>query len=133
MEREVIVFFDGECHLCDGVVRFILDRDEAGVFSYAAQQSAWAQSFLEEHGMEDPQLDSIILYKRGSFYVLSDAVIEIAREMPGFWRVFTVLGGLPRPWRHGLYRWVARNRYRWFGRRAECRLPQPGEAERFLG
>lgn len=133
MEPEVIVFFDGHCHLCDGAVRFLLDRDPDGRFHFASLQSDFANDFMREHGLDDPNLDSLILYKRGKFFVLSDAVLEITREMPGLWPALSVFRVIPRSWRHRLYRWVARHRYQWFGRRDACRMPRPGEKERFLG
>jgi predicted DCC family thiol-disulfide oxidoreductase YuxK len=133
MEPDLIVFFDGECHLCDGAVRFLLDRDPDGIFHFASLQSDYARDFLPRHGLDDPNLDSLILYKRGEFYVLSDAVLELAREMRGLWPALTIFKGVPKSWRHRVYRWVARNRYRWFGKRDACRMPRPGERERFLG
>lgn len=133
MERERIVFFDGECHMCNGAVNFLLDRDPDGLFAYAPLQSTFARDFMREHGLEDPRLDTLIFFNRGEFFVLSDAVLEIAAEMPGLWSALRHLRLFPRPWRNSVYRWVASNRYRWFGRRSACRMPRPGERERFLG
>ena len=129
----MIIFFDGECNLCDGAVRFLLDRDADGVFRFASLQSGFATRFFAEHGWDSAGLDSIVVYEDEEFLVHSDAVIRIAEKLPGIWRAGAWLRVLPKPQRDALYRLVAQHRYRIFGRRNACRVPTPAEAARFLG
>ena len=127
-----VVFFDGECHLCDGFVRFILDRDWEARFRFAPLQSAYARECFAGAGWDPAGLDSVVVLKDDHFYVLSDAVLEILAELPGIWSLGRHFRVIPRAWRNAVYRWVAANRYRFFGRRKTCRMPREGEAERFL-
>jgi len=128
----VLIFFDGYCHLCDGMVRFLVDRDDAEVFVFSSLSSDFAHQFFESRRFELKSLDSIIVYKEAVFYVKSDAIVAIAQSMTGIWRVFSGLRFLPKGVRDWLYGLVARNRYRLMGRRSACRIPTPEEAKRFL-
>ena len=128
-----ILFFDGECALCDGFVRFILDRDGRGTFRFAPLQSRYAKEFFAKHGWSTEGLDSVVLYRNEQFFVHSDAALQVAALLPGVWSLGRHLRCIPRRWRDVVYRWVARHRYQWFGRRDACRLPRPGEAARFIG
>jgi len=129
----VILFFDGECALCDGFVRFILDRDARARFRFAPLQSKFAAGFFEAHGWSVEGIDSVVLFREERFFIHSDAALEVMGELPGIWSLGRHLRVIPRPWRDALYRWVAAHRYRWFGRYEACRLPRPGESSRFLG
>lgn len=126
-----LVLFDGVCNLCNGAVRFILKRDRAGYFSFASLQSAAAGRALAEHGLA-PALNSIVLIEGGRLYQSSDAVLRIARRLGAPWSWAYAAVVVPRPLRDWLYRIIARNRYRWFGRREACMLPTPELRGRFL-
>lgn len=129
------ILFDGVCNLCNGFVQFVIRHDAAGYFRFAALQSAAGQALLAAHGQPnlasaDP--DSVVLVEGGRVYTHSAAVLRIAGHLGGLWRVAAVGWLLPRAWRDGLYRYVARHRYRWFGRQESCWLPTPALRERFL-
>ena len=129
------ILFDGVCSLCNGFVQFVIRHDAAGYFRFAALQSAAGQALLAAHGQPnlasaDP--DSVVLVEAGRVYTHSAAVLRIAGHLGGLWRVAAVGWLLPRTWRDGLYRYVARHRYRWFGRQESCWLPTPALRERFL-
>ena len=132
-----VVLFDGVCNLCNGLVQFIVRHDPAGRFRFAALQSAVGQALLAAHGLpslaagHDP--DSVMLVSGGRVYSHSAAVLGIARELGWPWRLAVVSGLVPRTWRDALYRYVARHRYRWFGRQESCMLPTPALQQRFLG
>lgn len=128
----VIVLFDGVCNLCNGVIQFLLRRDPGAVFRFAALQSPAAQERIEEIELPGDPLSSIVVLEDGQLYTRSDAVIVIARHLPGAWRSFTLLRLVPRPLRDWAYRLVARNRYRVWGRREECMVPTPEIMDRFL-
>jgi predicted DCC family thiol-disulfide oxidoreductase YuxK len=126
-----VVLFDGLCNLCDGSVRFIIDRDPKGVFRFAPLQSDIADALLARCP-EAAHADSIVLVEGERCYTRSTAALHIARRLRGGWPVLAWLRVIPRPFRDGFYSWVARNRYHWFGTREHCRIPTPGERARFL-
>jgi predicted DCC family thiol-disulfide oxidoreductase YuxK len=134
LDDRPVVMFDGVCNLCNGAVRFVIDRDPAGVFRFAALQSDAGRALLARLGVQlapgDPE--TIVLVEGGRVYERSDAAVRIARRLAGPWRLFALLAIVPRRLRDAVYRFVARHRYRWFGRTAECRVPTPALRARFL-
>ena len=128
-----IILFDGVCNLCNGFVQFVIRHDPAGRFRFAALQSEAAQALLAAHGLAPAAApDSVLLLSDGRLYSHSTAVLRIARRLGGIWRLAGVGWVLPRAGRDALYRFVARNRYRWFGRQESCMLPTPDLQARFL-
>ncbi len=129
-----VVLFDGVCNLCNGSVQFILDRDPAERFRFAALQSDAARRLLIALGRPAPtgEPDSVVLVENGQVWERTDAALRIARSLRGLWRLFAVFLLVPRPLRDAVYRWVARHRYRWFGRTESCRVPTPALRARFL-
>ncbi|WP_266368813.1 thiol-disulfide oxidoreductase DCC family protein [Tellurirhabdus rosea] len=127
-----ILLFDGVCNLCNGAVNFIIDRDPAGHFRFAALQSEAGKALLRKHHFPDTHLDSLILVTDGRVLTRSDAALAVARGLSGGWPLLAVFRFLPRPLRDAVYDWVARNRYRWFGKEDTCRLPSPALKARFL-
>mgnify|MGYP005839023515 CR=1 FL=1 len=130
-----VVLFDGVCHLCHASVRFIIAHDKAGYFSFASLQSSVAQELLQKHGV--PYLlgagdDSVVLIEEGVVYTHSDASLRVARKLSGVVRLGAVLLVVPKLVRDAVYRLVARNRYRWFGKDDVCWMPTPELRARFL-
>lgn len=131
-EANQVILFDGTCNLCNASVRFIIKRDPSAKFLFSTLQSDFGKQLLKNVGIEDVKYDSVILYKNGKVYKQSDAVLLIARQLSGLWSVFFVLIIFPRPIRNVVYNWIARNRYRWFGKRDMCMIPSPEIKHRFL-
>ncbi len=135
MTRPAIVLFDGVCNLCHGAVQFILDRDPEGRFHFASLQSERGQALLREHGVTpttgDP--DTIYLLDEGRLFDRSTAALRIARRLTFPWWLGAAGLVVPRFVRDVAYRFVARNRYRWFGRTESCRIPTPELRARMLG
>lgn len=133
-KQHPVVLFDGVCNLCQGSVQFLLTRDGPGRLRFASLQSEAARALLASRGVTLPEgdPDSILLVEGERVYSHSDAALRIARHLPGVWRVGAVGLVLPRFLRDAVYRWVARNRYRWFGRTESCWLPTPALRARFL-
>ena len=131
MDQHPVVLFDGVCNLCNGSVVFIIRRDPRGVFRFAPLQSPAAASLLGERAGTLP--DSLVLVENGRLYTRSDAVLRIVRRLRQPWPLASALVELPAPLRDWLYAWVARNRYRWFGKRDVCMVPTPELQARFLG
>lgn len=127
-----LILFDGVCNLCAWAVRFIIERDPRGVFRFASLQSELGRKLLAEHGIDPSQTDSFILIENGVAYVESTAALRVARHLSGLWPIchFAIL--LPRLVRDPVYRFIARNRYRWFGKQESCMIPTPELKSRFL-
>lgn len=127
-----IVFFDGVCGLCNSAVDFILAQDYAGVFRYAPIQGDTAARLLPPEQIVD--MDSMVYRDRaGAMCTRSDAILRVGLELGGIWKPFALMGlVIPRPIRNAAYNLVAKNRYRWFGKKESCRMPTPEERKLFL-
>ena len=126
----MIVFFDGVCNLCQGSVLYLMKHDKKGVLKFASLQGNYAKDFVNETEIQSMQsimfLDDKMLYKK------STAVLKLSRLLGG-WHQLLLLGYiLPRFVRDWLYNIVAKNRYRWFGKKDQCMLPSKGFENRFL-
>jgi predicted DCC family thiol-disulfide oxidoreductase YuxK len=126
-----IAFFDGECLLCNGFVDVLIKVDRRGRIRLAPLQGATARAYLPPLPA-DPELWSIFYLDAQGIYSQSDAVLQICRALGGGWALLSYLRIVPRGIRNSLYRWVARNRYRWFGKRDTCRMPTAADRDRFL-
>lgn len=131
-EGQAVLLFDGVCNLCNASVNFVIDRDPQAYFRFAALQSEAGRALLEGQHLHGDYLDSIVLVEHGRVYTNSTAALRVARHLSGAWPLLAVFLVVPRPVRDLVYGWVARNRYRWFGRRDTCRLPTPELRVRFL-
>lgn len=125
-----VILFDGVCNLCNASVQFIIKRDPKAIFRFAALQSETGQKLLAEH----PQVsaDSVLLADRGKIYQQSTAALKIAGRLSGLWPLFYVFMIVPRPLRDAVYNYIAKNRYRWFGKQESCMLPTVDLKSRFL-
>lgn len=127
-----VVVFDGVCALCSGWVRFLLRQDRRGVFRFAAMQDTVGRELLIAHGIDPEDPVSFLLVDGSAAWHDSDGVIEVLRRLGGIWRIATLLRVIPQRLRDAAYRFLARNRYRVFGRSDTCMLPSPGTRDRFL-
>jgi predicted DCC family thiol-disulfide oxidoreductase YuxK len=130
-EQHAVVLFDGVCNLCNSSVNFIIDRDRKAYFQFAPLQSEYAARLLGDAAPKG-EPGSILLWEGGHLYSHSTAALRIARRLDGVWKLGAVGMIAPRPLRDAVYRWIARNRYRWFGRTEACRRPTPALRARFL-
>jgi len=118
---------------CNGLVQFVIRRDPDGHIDFASLQSEAGQALAAEAGLPTDDLTTAVLYHEGRFYLKSDMALEVARLLGGLWSVLYVFKLVPGSVRNALYDWVARNRYRWFGKRESCMIPTPDLKARFLG
>lgn len=132
MSDHPIIVFDGECNLCESSVQFVIRRDKDAKFKFASAQSEAGQKLQEQYGLDSIQSGTMILVQDGKAYTKSDAALRIAGELDGPWKAMSVFRIVPRFLRNGVYGIVARNRYRWFGKKDECMIPTPDLKERFL-
>ncbi|HWO53104.1 MAG TPA: thiol-disulfide oxidoreductase DCC family protein [Paenibacillus cookii] len=129
---EGIVLVDGVCHLCQGLTRFIIERDPKAKFRFASLQSGIGAELLVKGGLPAGEVDTVVLIEKGRYYVRSEAVLRIARQLKMPWPLLYIFVAVPTSLRDRLYRYVARNRYRWFGKEEQCLLPTPELKKRFL-
>jgi len=126
-----ILLFDGVCNLCNGAVRFIVRFGGEGIFKFAPLQSDVGQALLERHGLSTDDFDSAVLIEDGEYATKSTAALRIARRLDGPWPLLYPLTALPERVRDGAYDLVAEYRYRVFGRKDECPVPDPEIRDRF--
>ena len=127
-----IILFDGVCNLCNGLVQFVIRRDTRDVFRFGSLQSSKAQELLKRAEADSTGLTTIVVLEGGDVFTESEAVLRIAKELGGAWKLFTVFNAVPKFIRDRLYRIVSRMRYRVFGKRQSCMVPTPELTAKFL-
>ena len=133
MSAAPVLLFDGVCNLCNGAVAFVIRRDRRARFRFAPLQSPAADALLASHGVaRDGLPDSFVLVEDGRVHLRSTAALRVARGLRFPWPLLAAFLLVPRCLRDPAYDLVARNRYRWFGRRDECMVPTAELQARFL-
>ncbi|WP_110111918.1 thiol-disulfide oxidoreductase DCC family protein [Bacillus sp. CGMCC 1.16541] len=127
-----IILFDGVCNLCEHSVQFIIKHDRHALFSFASLQSDIGEQLLEERGLSAQRIQSVVYLTDNHVYTSSTAALKIARHLDGGWKWFYFLIIIPKPIRDFFYRFIAKNRYKWFGKKDSCMLPNPQNKKRFL-
>ena len=127
-----LVLYDGECGLCDRSVQFILQHDAKGVHKFATLQSETGRRYLRTAGLPDDYRGSVLLVDDAGVHTHSTAALRIMHRLDGAARWMSVGRVVPRFLRDGVYNFIARHRYAWFGEADACRLPSPDESARFL-
>lgn len=130
---ETVVLYDGVCKLCNGVVRFLLRHDPQARLRLATVQSPEGQALLAWAGLPQRHFDTVAVIRDDQVWVRSDAFFELVPQLSGRWRWLGVLRYVPKAVRDAVYDFVARHRYRWFGRHAHCQVPDARDQARFLG
>ncbi len=128
----MIVVFDAQCLLCDGWVKFLLRHDKQQRLRFASIQGQQGAALLQRAGLQVQGLQTLLLVDGERSWQHTAAIFRILHALGGFWRLAWLGWGVPAPLRDALYRWLARNRYRWFGRSETCLLPPADAAGRFL-
>ena len=127
-----LILFDGVCNLCSFWVRFVIRRDPKKEFRFAPLQSAAGQETLRRLALGGGEPHTMVFVEEGKAYLKSSAALRIVRRIGGLWPLVFVFIVIPAPARDFFYDWVARNRYRWFGRKETCVAPTPDLKDRFL-
>lgn len=130
--ESAVIVFDGVCALCSRWVRFLLRFDRKGRYRFAAMQGEQGRRLLEAHGLDPDDPLSFLLVEGGTAYTDTDAIVRVISGLGGVWRLAGVARWIPKALRDRGYRWLARNRYRWFGRHETCFLPTLEQRGRFL-
>ncbi|MGH7849497.1 MAG: thiol-disulfide oxidoreductase DCC family protein [Thermodesulfobacteriota bacterium] len=127
-----LVIFDGVCNYCCGVVNSIIRKDPGGVFRFAPFQSNSAKSILERYNYPADSLDSFVLIDEGKLYTKSEAGLRVQKLLGGIHKLLYAFIAVPAPVRDAVYDYIARNRYKWYGKKEECMIPDPEIRSRFL-
>jgi predicted DCC family thiol-disulfide oxidoreductase YuxK len=131
-QQQAVLLYDGLCCLCNRTVHFLLRIDHRSVLHFAALQSTSAKSLLEQVDHSRPLPDGVVLIHNGKIYTESEAALKSLQLIGGIWKLLAMLRFIPNFIRKPIYRLVARNRYRWFGKYDTCPLPKPEWKQRFL-
>ena len=132
-KNKKIILFDGVCNLCNDAVIFIIKHDKNDQFRFASLQSEIGRKLMEERGIDPNYLDSIILIEPGvAWYEKSDAALEISSDLSGIYQSLKIFKFLPRGFRNSVYKGIANNRYKWFGKKESCMIPTPELKAKFL-
>jgi len=132
MEKRPIIVFDAECLLCSANAQFVLDHDRQGRFLLASMQGEAGSALYRRFGIDPADPDTLIVVEGDRVRRDSDAILAIWAGLGWPWRAGAMFRVVPRPLRDSVYRWVARNRYRLFGKRDTCWLPDPAFRDRML-
>ena len=128
-----IILFDGICNLCDSSVQFVIRHDKKDIFRFVPLQSELGQQIINHIGISPSKIDSTILYEPGkAYYYKSDAAFKILKEIRGIHTLLLGFSILPKSLLDYIYDYVAKNRYKWFGKKESCMIPTPELQSKFL-
>jgi predicted DCC family thiol-disulfide oxidoreductase YuxK len=128
-----IILFDGVCNLCNSAVQFIIKRDRKDIFRFVALQSNVGIAICNYIGVDPTKMDSIILYEPGkAYHYKSEAALKIASHLGFIYSLSVVFKIIPIGIRNSIYDFIAKNRYRWFGKKDQCMIPTPELKTKFL-
>lgn len=127
-----IVLFDGVCNLCNRSMQFILKRDKKKIFRFASLQGEFGQQVLKQHNLPTDDFNSFILLEGDLLYTRSKAALRVLKHLRRGWQLLYGFIIIPKFIRDGVYKWIARNRYKWFGKRESCMIPAAELRNRFL-
>lgn len=132
-QHKKIILFDGLCNLCATSVQFIIKRDKKDIFRFVSLQSDLGQELLQQLSISEQKIDSIILYESDkAYYYKSEAVFEIVKSIGGFFYCLLIFKWLPTAITNTIYDYIARNRYRWWGKKESCLVPTKDLQSKFL-
>ncbi|HJF30294.1 MAG TPA: thiol-disulfide oxidoreductase DCC family protein [Sporosarcina psychrophila] len=127
-----IILFDGECNFCDSSVQFIIKRDPSAHFLFTSLQSEKGMELTKQYAIPS-EVDSLVLIENGKAFTKSSAALRIAKKLDGLWHLLFLFILVPRKIRDAVYDYIAKNRYKWFGKKDDaCMLPSPDQRKRFI-
>lgn len=141
MNKKPIILFDGVCNFCNGLVNFIIRQDKKNIFLFAPLQSERGKKLLDQYGIDWKNNDSFVLIentgpndsvRQDKAYEKSNAALRIAAKLPWYWKWSQIFWILPKPIRDGIYNIIAKNRYKWFGKKEKCMIPTEQVRGKFL-
>ncbi|MFI5185371.1 MAG: thiol-disulfide oxidoreductase DCC family protein [Chitinophagales bacterium] len=132
MSDKPVILFDGICNFCNAIVNFIIRQDKKNVFLFCTFQSEPGKKLLEEYKINWKDNDSFVIIEHGKAWQKSTAALKLYNKLPWFWKWTQIFWIVPTFIRDGVYNFIAKNRYRWFGKKDACMIPAPEVKEKFL-
>jgi predicted DCC family thiol-disulfide oxidoreductase YuxK len=132
MNTQPVILFDGVCNFCNGAVNFVLKRNKKANILFTPMQSKAGQRLLEQHHLPADDMKSFIFIENDFVYKQSTGAFKVCRHLRGLWPLCYGLIIVPKFIRDGIYNWIAKNRYKWFGKKESCMIPTPEVKARFL-
>jgi hypothetical protein len=127
-----LVMFDGVCNFCNSSINFIIRNDKTDHFRFLTLQSERGQKIIKQYNLDPENLQTVILLENGRIYTRSTAALRIARKLKGGWKIFYGFIIVPAVLRDFFYNIVAKNRYKWWGKKESCMIPTPEVRKKFL-
>lgn len=127
-----VLLFDGVCNMCNSLVIFVIRNDKKGRFKFASLQSVQGQQLLKNFSLSTNEFDTFYFIQGNRYYTKSSAGLNVLKGLDGPWKLLYPLILVPKPLRDSIYSFVAKNRYKWFGKKEACMLPSPEMKKRFL-
>lgn len=127
-----VVLFDGVCNLCNSSVNWIIDHDKKNEFRFASLQSEYGRRMVQQYNISGNYMDTVVLIKNDRAYLRSAAVLQVLRGIGGIYSLALVFYIFPAFIRDVVYNFIAKNRYRWFGKQESCRIPTPELKAKFI-
>ncbi|MEP0265142.1 thiol-disulfide oxidoreductase DCC family protein [Dokdonia sp.] len=127
-----IILFDGVCNLCNTSIIFVIKHDPKDLFRFAPLQSDLGKALISKHDIDSTKVDSIILVDQEKAYTKSSAALRIARHLSGGYSFLAIFLIFPAFLRNVVYDYIARNRYKWYGKKESCMIPTPELKAKFL-
>lgn len=132
-KNKKIILFDGVCNLCDTTIQKVIKADTKDQFRFAALDSNIGKAILNHIGVDREKTDSMVLYIPGeAYYIKSEAAIKIATCLGGFYSLLQPFSIFPKYLTDSIYNYIAKNRYKWYGKKESCMVPTPELKEKFL-
>jgi predicted DCC family thiol-disulfide oxidoreductase YuxK len=132
MNTQPIILFDGVCNFCNSAVNFVIKRNAKANIFFAPMQSEAGQKLLQEYNLPVNDMQSFIFIENGTVYNRSTAALKVCSHLRGLWPLCFGFIIVPKFIRDGIYNWIAKNRYKWFGKKESCMIPTPEVKARFL-
>ena len=132
MENNPIILFDGVCNFCNSSVNFVIEPEKKSVIKLAALQSDTGQQLLQQFNLSTSEFNSFIFIEAGNIYTASTAALKVSKYLTALWPLLYGFIIVPRFIRDGIYNWISKNRYKWFGKKDQCMIPTPEVRSRFL-
>jgi predicted DCC family thiol-disulfide oxidoreductase YuxK len=132
LNTKAVILFDGVCNLCNSSVLFVIKHDTKHYFSFAALQSNFGQELLKKHSLNPADFDSLVLYDKDKVYLKSSAVLRLTRNLRFPFPLCYALILIPAFLRNIIYDFIAKNRYKWFGKKDSCMIPSAELEDRFI-
>ena len=132
MKQQPLILFDGVCNFCNSAVNFTIKRDKQALIQFVPLQSEKGRLFLRQYNLPTEEMRSFVFIEDGKVYTRSAAALRVCRYLKGLWPACYGLIIVPKFIRDGIYKWIAKNRYKWFGQKNECMMPAPELQAKFL-